>query len=91
LPGYSPTIIVANLLFSARFDEFGAIYEDMAEEIGALEIAQVMEGILADHQLKSDEIHPNGVGYRVMAERIAAKVKARLGAADRLRGRSSFS
>ena len=68
-------------------DEFAAIYEDTAKEFGALYIPQVMKGILSDANLKSDPIHPNGAGYRLIAERIAAQIKPLLRDADRLTGR----
>jgi len=71
-------------------DEFAAIYEDTAKEFGALYIPQVMKGILTDAKLKSDAIHPNGAGYRLIAERIAEKVRPLLREADRLTGRSGF-
>ena len=68
-------------------DEFAAIYEDTAKELGALYIPQVTKSILSDANLKSDPIHPNGAGYRLIAERIAAKIKPLLRDADRLTGR----
>lgn len=48
-------------------------------------IAQVLKGILNDSSLRSDPIHPNGAGYRMIAERIADKIKPLLDESDRLR------
>lgn len=68
-------------------DEYGSIYREIAQEQGALFVPDVLKGILSDPKLKSDSIHPNGAGYRLMAERIVEKVKPLLEEADRRRGR----
>ena len=83
-------VAIAGIKLGLFTDEFAAIYEETAKEFGALYIAQVMKGILSDATLKSDPIHPNGAGYRLIAERIAARVRPLLREADRLTGRSGF-
>ena len=80
-------VAVAGMKLGLFTDDFAAIYEDTAKELGALYIPQVMKGILSDSKLKSDPIHPNGAGYRLIAERIAVKIKPLLRDADRLTGR----
>jgi len=80
-------VAIAGMKLGLFTDEFAAIYEDTANEFGALYIPQVMKGILSDSKLKSDPIHPNGAGYRLIAERVAAKIKPLLREADRLSGR----
>jgi lysophospholipase L1-like esterase len=67
-------------------DEYAAVFEETAQQLGALYIPGVMKGILSDAKLRSDPIHPNGAGYRLVAERIGAKLKPLLQEADRLRG-----
>jgi acyl-CoA thioesterase-1 len=84
-------VAIAGIRLGVFTDEFGAIYQDIAKEFGALYIPQVMQGILTDGKLKSDTIHPNGAGYRLMAERIAVKIKPLLREADRRTGRRDFS
>ena len=63
------------VLLGFRFPTLGPSYEDMyervAEEEGCLLIPDLMDGILRDPALKSDAIHPNARGYRMMAERVA--------------------
>jgi lysophospholipase L1-like esterase len=61
-PGFS---ITPPAFYAAIAEEFGVPYE--ADAIGA---------VLKDHTLKADPIHPNAQGYRVIAERIAAALKA---------------
>lgn len=66
-------------------DEYGPIYEEIAGKHGALYIPEVLKGILSDPKLKSDSVHPNGAGYRLMAGRILEQVKPLLEEADRRR------
>jgi lysophospholipase L1-like esterase len=67
-------VAVAGMKLGLFTDEFASIYEDTAKEFGALYIPQVMKGILSDSKLKSDPIHPNGAGYRLIAERSRRKL-----------------
>jgi acyl-CoA thioesterase I len=48
---------------------FGEGYLDLARETGAVLVPNVYEGIWGRSELMSDPVHPNGEGYRVMAER----------------------
>jgi acyl-CoA thioesterase I len=79
-------VAIAGMKLGLFTDEYGPIFEETAQESGALYIPQVLKGILNDSKLKSDQIHPNGAGYRLIAERIAEKIKPLLQEADRLRG-----
>lgn len=49
-----------------------AFYAGIAQEFRLLYEAGVIGEVLRDATLKSDPIHPNGRGYRVIAERVAA-------------------
>jgi acyl-CoA thioesterase I len=79
-------VAIAGMRLGLFTDEFSAIYEETAKKLGALYIPQVMRGILNDSSLRSDPIHPNGAGYRLVAERVAGKIGPLLREADRLRG-----
>ena len=83
-------VAIAGMQLGILTDEFSAIYEETAKQLGAYYIPQVMQGILTDPKLKSDPIHPNGAGYRLIAQRIAEKLKPLLREADRLTGRRGF-
>ena len=48
-----------------------AFYAEIAKEFGIPYEGEVLTKILRDGQLKSDPIHPNARGYRLMAERVA--------------------
>jgi lysophospholipase L1-like esterase len=50
-------------------------YAGIAEEFGLPYEASVVGEVLRDASLKSDPIHPNARGYRVIAERLAESLK----------------
>jgi acyl-CoA thioesterase I len=79
-------VALAGMKLGLFTDEYSALFEDTARRLGALYIPHVMTGILSDSSLRSDPIHPNGAGYRLLAERIAEKVRPLILEADRLRG-----
>lgn len=81
-------VAIAGIRLGLFTDEFEAIFEETAKTFGALYIHRVMRGILNDSSLRSDPIHPNGDGYRLIAERIAEEIKPLLREADRLGGAS---
>jgi lysophospholipase L1-like esterase len=79
-------VVITGMKLGLFTDEYGAMMEYIAGKFGALLVPQVTKGILTDSKLKSDPIHPNGAGYRMIAERVAEKIKPLLERADRERG-----
>jgi acyl-CoA thioesterase-1 len=79
-------VAIAGIKLGLFTDEYGPIFEETAAELGALYIPQVMKGIFNDAKFRSDQIHPNSAGYRLIAERIAEKIQPLLDEANRLRG-----
>jgi len=51
------------------------LYEEVAEEENIPLLSGMLSDILSDPSLKSDQIHPNAKGYRVMAEKIFESLK----------------
>jgi len=49
-------------------------YKRIARENEAIFINNLMSGIFSDTTLRSDEIHPNAAGYRLIARRLAGKI-----------------
>jgi acyl-CoA thioesterase I len=78
-------VAIAGMRLGLFTDELGPIFAETARKFGALYIPQVMKGILTNANLRSDPIHPNRAGYRLVAERIAEKIKPLLREADRQR------
>jgi len=52
-----------------------AFYAEIAEQVGIPYEGSVIGKILRDSTLKSDPIHPNAAGYRLIAERVAGILK----------------
>jgi acyl-CoA thioesterase I len=50
-------------------------YERLAEELGVPLEQDVFSKVLRDNRLKSDPIHANAAGYRLVAERLAARLR----------------
>jgi lysophospholipase L1-like esterase len=54
---------------------FGEVYKQSANELGAILIPNIVEGIIGNRKLMSDRIHPNDEGYTIMAQRFYEAVK----------------
>ncbi len=78
-------VVLIGYRFPSLNVNYGDMYERVAKDERCLLVAGVLKGIWTDPSLKSDEIHPNGRGYQLMAERIAKPVKKLIGKADAAR------
>ena len=66
-------VVLLGFRFPTLGPDYGDMYEEVADEERCLLIPDLLDGILRDPKLKSDEIHPNGAGYALMAERVAGR------------------
>jgi len=53
----------------------GARYEALARASGCVYIPNILGGVMLHSRLMADQIHPNGDGYRLVAQRVAAALK----------------
>jgi len=51
------------------------LYEEVAEEEHIPVLSGMLSNILSQPSLKSDQIHPNALGYKIMAEKIYEKLQ----------------
>ena len=63
-------VAVVDISSSVFFEEYRDAFRNLCRDKGAIFIARAMEGIITDPALKSDYLHPNSHGYRIMAHRI---------------------
>lgn len=67
-------VILLGYRFPSLQNNYGAMYERIADDEECLLVPDLLDGILGDSSLKSDEIHPNARGYAILADRIAPSV-----------------
>jgi acyl-CoA thioesterase I len=51
-------------------DPYGDEYEKLARRTSAGLVPDILDDILGDQQLMADSIHPNDLGYRIVADRV---------------------
>jgi lysophospholipase L1-like esterase len=71
---------IDTLLISVpNFGVFGfstlELYNELADEEGVPLLSGIIAEILQDPKLKSDQIHPNALGYKIMAQKIFKKLQ----------------
>ena len=54
-------------ILSDQYDEY---FEDIAEKRNTLYVPNVLAGLLGHAEFMSDEIHPNDIGYKKIADKI---------------------
>jgi lysophospholipase L1-like esterase len=74
LRGAGAMVVLLGFRFPSLTANYEAMYARVAADERALLVPDLLDGILANPSLKSDEIHPNARGYALMAERIAGPV-----------------
>jgi acyl-CoA thioesterase-1 len=75
-------VVLLGFRFPTLGADYGTMYERVAEDERCLLVPDVLDGIMGDQSLKSDEIHPNAAGYALIAERVAEPVGKLLKAAN---------
>ncbi len=78
-------VVLLGFRFPSLTANYEGMYERVAEDSRSLLIPDLLDGILRDPSLKSDDIHPNGRGYQLMAERVAGPLGKLVKKADAAR------
>ena len=78
-------VVLVGFKFSLIGGEYADMYNELAEKYGCVLVPNVLKGILTNQKYKSDQIHPNAEGYKIMAERIQDKLKPLIEKANKAR------
>ncbi len=65
-------VIIGGLKFPLRDRGFARGYKELADQTGAVLIPNIFKDIMGNRKLMSDPIHPNGDGYKMIAQRFLA-------------------
>ena len=69
IQGQGARVVIGGLRFPLRDRGFARGYKDLAYQTGAVLIPDIFKDIIGNRRLMSDPIHPNGNGYKIMAQR----------------------
>jgi lysophospholipase L1-like esterase len=78
-------VVLLGFNFPSLTANWGKMYKRVAADEGCLLIPDLLDGIIGDPSLKSDEIHPNAKGYALMAERVAGPMRTLIKKAEATR------
>ena len=70
-----PVLLIGVPEFGIMFLESAPVYETLAEKYALLYDGEILPELESDNDLKSDRIHPNADGYRLMAEAVYTRLQ----------------
>jgi lysophospholipase L1-like esterase len=68
-------VVLVGVRSASVTDQYDKRFRALARQKGCVFVPNILRGILSDPSLRSDQIHPNDAGYRIIAQRIAEAVK----------------
>jgi lysophospholipase L1-like esterase len=77
IQGQGARVIIGGIRFPLRDRGFARGYKDLADQTGAVLIPDIFKDIIGNRRLMSDPIHPNGDGYKIMAQRFSDAIPPR--------------
>jgi acyl-CoA thioesterase I len=80
-------VVLLGFRFPSLSGNYERMYSSIAKEEGCLLVPDLLNGILTDPSLRSDQIHPNSRGYALIAERIARPLERLITRANAAAGR----
>lgn len=74
IQAYGAMVALADISTGIFLGDYRKIFSKLAREKGAIFIPSILSGIIANPSMKSDFLHPNAKGYRMIAERIQTAI-----------------
>jgi len=68
-------VAIVDISAGVILGEYRAVFSKLAREKSAIFVPRILSGVITNPNLKSDFIHPNGEGYKVIAEKIFRAIK----------------
>lgn len=68
-------VAIADISAGFLLNEYRPAYKKLAREKGAIFIPSLMRGIITNPHMKSDFLHPNINGYRMISQRVCRVIK----------------
>lgn len=65
------TVLLVGVRGGLFHDKFDPDFQKLAKDTGSLFVPNILEGIIGEPALMSDDVHPNDAGYLKMADKIA--------------------
>lgn len=75
IQAHGAMVVLAGLRILSPIGGLEGRYSGLARRTGSLFVPNIMGGIMLDHALMSDQIHPNDAGYKIITERIFTALK----------------
>jgi len=70
IQGQGAMVAIVDISAGMFFSEYRREFRKLAREKGVIFIPQILNGIITNPNMKSDFLHPNANGYKVIAQRI---------------------
>jgi len=68
-------VAIVDISAGMFFSEYRKAFSNLAREKRAIFIPHILSGIITNPSMKSDFLHPNASGYKMIAQRIYAAIK----------------
>ncbi len=75
IQGKGAMVAIAGVRIGLLVDEYDDIFEQVARDRKCIYIPNIIKDIFTDPAKKSDEIHPNALGYKIIAQRVYERIK----------------
>ena len=82
IEGSGAMVVLLGFRFPSLSANYDKMYESVAHDERCLLVPDLLDGIIGNPSLKSDEIHPNGRGYEIFAQRVAGPCRKLIKRAD---------